>query len=135
MTDLEKRLKNLEDMFSISRKNQPKKIGQMNANDERIDKLGDRFDKIEERFDKMNESIVKIQQKLEISNIPEVSLPIALDFSSKFQDTTLQLESRHQVNESLHHVNGNENVESKNVNNFNNRFLELIFKLLKFETV
>jgi len=125
MTDLEKRLKNLEDMFSISRKNQPKKIGQMNANDERIDKL-------EERFDKMNEGIVKIQQKLEISNIPEVSLPRALDFSSKFQDTTLQLESRHQVNESLHHVNGNENVESQNVNNLNNRFLELIFKLLKF---
>jgi hypothetical protein len=124
MTDLEKRLKNLEDMFSISRKNQPKKIGQMNANDERIDKLEERFDKIEESNIKMNESIVKIQQQLEISNIPEVSLPRALDFSYKFQDTTLQSSTKIKtiVNESIRHVIQNASLETQNVNNLSTDF-------------
>ena len=102
MTDLEKRLKNLEDMFSISRKNQPKNIGQMNANDE--------------RFDKIEKIIVKIQEKLEISNNSEESLLRTLDFSEKAQDTTLQLESANRINE-------NENMESQIVNNFSYRFL------------
>ena len=81
----------------------------MNTNDERLDKL-------EKRFDKIEKIIVKIQEKLEISNNSEESLPRTLDFSEKAQYTTLQLESANRINE-------NENMESQIVNNFSYRFL------------
>ena len=81
----------------------------MNTNDERLDKL-------EKRFDKIEKIIVKIQEKLEISNNSEESLLRTLDFSEKAQDTTLQLESANRINE-------NENIESQIVNNFSCRFL------------
>jgi len=103
MEELDKRLKRIEEMFSISRKNQPIKIGQMNANNERIDK-------IEERIVRIEESIVKIQQKSETSNIPEARLRTVLEISDKSQDTIHQLESKH-------HINENENVERQDVNN------------------
>ncbi len=50
MEELDKRLKRIEEMFSISRKNQPIKIGQMNANNERIDKIEERIVRIELEF-------------------------------------------------------------------------------------
>jgi len=85
MTDLENRVKNLEEMLDMINKN------------------------INIRFDKIEETINEFKKKLEISNSPDVRLPTALDTSDKSQDTTLQIESRNHVykNENMekHKVN------------------------------
>ena len=81
-------------MFSKNTKNQPSKIVQINANNE--------------RFNQIEESIVKIQQKLETFNIPEVNLSRAQNLE-KSQDTVFQLEPSN-------HVDKNENEEKQNVN-------------------
>jgi hypothetical protein len=73
MTDLENRVKNLEEMLDMINKN------------------------INIRFDKIEETINEFKKKLEISNSPDVRLPTALDTSDKSQDTTLQIESRNHV--------------------------------------
>ena len=73
MTDLENRVKNLEEIMSEQNK------------------------KISIGFDKIGKSINKFKKKLEISNSPDVRLPTALDTSDKSQDTTLQIESRNHV--------------------------------------
>ncbi len=85
MTDLENRVKNLEEIMSEQNK------------------------KISIGFDKIGKSINKFKKKLEISNPPVVHLPTTLEISDKTQDTMNQLESRHQVNENENTVLQNVN--------------------------